>query len=260
MFNNVGDKVFLSNVPGYRQLGFLSAMLFVLGAGYLLAHLRRGHNWALCLAFLGLLLPSTLSLAFPEEVPSAVRAIGVLPMAILLPALGARVTALWLAERGSLSRRTHRVSLTSTAGPILLATALVAAFVAEAASVYPLYFERYAASQPDANESLSLQMARTIDDFYDDGEAYILTAAYWYDGNAVRAQLRRTPGTWDHELWSLEGGKPPLDDAPGRVLVIVHPEERDALELLRAHYAQHIVLQHRWNDDRVAFQAFYGER
>ncbi|MFO7697539.1 MAG: glycosyltransferase family 39 protein [Anaerolineae bacterium] len=260
MFNYQGDSIYISNVPRYRQLGFVTGVFFVLGAVYCV--LRRGSRfiWLVWLAFAGLMLPSTLALAFPDEVPSAVRSIGALLVVLLFPAVGVRVSGHWVREVWSTALP---LGTRWTGGRLLalgVGSAVVVALAAELVAVYPLYFERYVAAQPLQNQSISLEMARTIDDFADDGRAYILSAPYWYDGNAVRAQLVRTPRDWSNELLALDPGVAPLDDVTGRVLVIVHPDARAALALLESSFADYIVLEHRWADGSIAFKAFYGER
>jgi len=260
MFHYEGDSVYVSNVPRHRQLGYVTAILFAFGAVYSVLRRPAREFWLLWLSFAGTMLPSTLALAFPDEVPSAVRSIGALPFAMVISALGLRAAGAWLVRawlRGSGNPARHNSGRKLT---IVVASILGAGLAMEILSVYPLYFERYAMAQPLQNQSISLEMARTIDDFADDGEAYILSAAHWYDGNAVRAQFRRTPREWANELMILEPGKPPLDGEAGRVLVILHPDAEEALELLERSFGNQIVLEHRWRDGSLAFKAFYGER
>jgi 4-amino-4-deoxy-L-arabinose transferase-like glycosyltransferase len=260
MFNYQGDSIYLSNVPRFRQLGFVTALFIALGAAYSAMRRPGGYNWLLWMAFAGLMLPSTLALAFPDEVPSAVRSIGALPVAMLLPALGIRASGDWVRRGWEGAAAAGKSGIPRKVLAVMLGVAIAAGLIAEAASVYPLYFQRYVAAQPDRNRSISLAMASVIDDFADDGRAYILIAPYWYDGNAVRAQLKRAPRDWTSELVTLEPGTAPLDEVPGRVLVIVHPDEEEALRLLESSFASHIVLEHRWADGTLAFRAFYGER
>jgi 4-amino-4-deoxy-L-arabinose transferase-like glycosyltransferase len=260
MFNYQGDSIYLSNVPRLRQLGFVTAVFFVLGAVYSATRRPGGYNWLLWVAFAGLMFPSTLALAFPDEVPSAVRSIGALPVAMLLSAVGIRASGAWVHRAWQAAMTAPRGGAARRVLAAILGVAIATGLIAEAASVYPLYFQRYVAAQPNRNESISLAMANTIDDFADDGRAYILIAPYWYDGNAVRAQLRRAPKDSLSELVTLEPGIPPLDEVPGRVLVIVHPDEQGALVLLENDFTSHLVLDHRWDDGTLAFRAFYGER
>ena len=258
MFNYWGDSVYVSNIPGHRQLGFATAVFFVLGMGHCARRRPSHYTWLLWCSLVGLMLPSTLALAFPDEVPSAVRSIGALPAVMLFAAFGFRVAGGWVWQ--SWGTGGHQSKVGARILPAALGLAIALALLAETVAVYPLYFTRYVAAQPNQNQSISLEMARVIDDFAGNGQAYILVAPFWYDGNAVRAQFVRTPADWSNELQTLEPGAPPMDDAPGRVLVIVHPDDQQALELLNRSFGQHVTLEHRWRDGSVAFMAFYGER
>jgi 4-amino-4-deoxy-L-arabinose transferase-like glycosyltransferase len=258
MFHQVGDVVYLSNVPHYRQLGFATGVLFALGLGYAVANWRRSQLWIALPLLLGMLMPSIMALAFPQEVPSAVRAIGAVPVAVLLAALALRhLLAALRAWRGPAATGLGRKA--GRAGLALVGLALVGGLAIETYSVDSLYFERYVWHQPAHNQSISLKIAQAIDGFEGNGPVYLMIWPHWYDGNAVRAQLRRTPG-WDNERWELTPGEPPLDGALRRVLVIMHPEEGATLELLRAHYTHYVVLEDYWEDGSVALRMFVGER
>ena len=252
MFNVQGDTVFINNVPFYRELGFMSAACLVLGVGYALWHLRGAGGGLLAIGGV-MLLPTALSLAFPHEVPNAGRAIGALPPAILLAAVPAALV------QGSLFEAVRAASRVGWVAGALGAL-LVASFVAEGVSVYPLYFERYVWNLPDHNYSISLDMAQTLDAFGANGEAYIKVWPYWYDGNAIRAQLRRVDFPWEHELTVLDVAKPPFTGEPAKFLMIVHPQDVETLAKLREYFPHGIRLEHRKKDNEIAFYAFYGER
>lgn len=254
MFNVRGDAVFINNVPFYRQLGFASAVCFALGAAYALARGRSGPGLLLVLALGVMLLPSILSLAFPHEVPNAGRAIGALPPALLLAALPPaalqeRLTP-WLRRGLSPARR-----LAAGAGLLALAGALGA----EAAAIYPLYFRDYVRHLPEGNYSISLEMARAIDAFGDNGEAYILAWPHWYDGNAVRAQLRRAQLPPDHELTALHPDRPPLAGPAAKFMVILHPQDGERLAQLQRAFPAGLLLVQRDHSQEPAFYIFYGE-
>jgi len=274
MFNVRGDGVFAANVPFVRELGFGTAIFFILGLAYVLWRWREGYNLTVLAAFGVMLLPTILSLAFPHEVPNAIRAIGVLPAVMLLPAValtlvGRRLIAFYRGQvvrewdvglsvngerRLHLGWETRWMRLVALCGVLALGLAL------EARAVYPLYFERYVAHLPDKNYSITLEMARAIDDFADDGESYIKGVPYWYDGNAVRAQLRRADQSWHNEMEVLIPGEAPLGGGPGRFMVIVHPEDTEALQTLREAFPRGMEREHYNFEQQVAFITFYGER
>jgi hypothetical protein len=272
MFNYRGDGVFIANVPDMRELGFFSAALFVLGLAYVVWRWRRGHNASVLISLLVMLLPTIFSLAFPHEVPNAIRAIGALPAAVILPAValgmttrrfaalypydGTRETGITVTVDGvsKWAWRWHSARLWRYA----LGGLLAAALVAETWMLYPTYFDAYLAHLPNHNYSISLAMAQAIDDFSDDGESYIKVAPYWYDGNAVRTQLQREDQSWHNELIVLNADQPPLRGELGKFMVIVHPQDAEAQQLLQQAFPSGLALTHLDNDGRVAFITFYG--
>jgi hypothetical protein len=84
-----GDAVFRSNTPNQPHLDAISGLLMLVGVGFWLRPGRR--RWALVWVVLLFMLqmPSMLVLAFPDEVPSASRALGAAPIAYVLVASGA---------------------------------------------------------------------------------------------------------------------------------------------------------------------------
>ena len=255
MFNIEGDALFVSNVPFMRHLGFFPAALFVLGAGYALWRWRRGYNGVVLMTLPILLLPTTLSLAFPQEVPNGGRAVGAIVPALLLAAV-----ALSLVRRHTADMLSRVPQPWGRLAGSFAVGLLAAVLASEAFTLYPLYFDEYVNYLPDHNFSISLAMAQAIDHFGDNGDAYILTRAHWHDGNAVRAQLRRVDQTWDHEIWGLEPDQPPLSGPPGRFMIIVHPQDDAALHVLQEAFPRGIALHQRQPDGTPAFYLFYGER
>ncbi|MBN1287137.1 MAG: glycosyltransferase family 39 protein [Anaerolineae bacterium] len=90
MFNWKSDVQWISNVPNQPELDPFTGALFALGvAGAAVRMFRRRDpvEVMLVLAFLVMLLPSALSIAQPQENPSATRASGALPVVYLWAAL-----------------------------------------------------------------------------------------------------------------------------------------------------------------------------
>ena len=274
MFNYQGDAVLINNVPFYRELGYVSGVMFVLGLAYVLWHWRHGFNATVPVVLLTMLLPSTLSLAFPHEVPNAGRAFGAVAPAMILSAVAAaqvrRGLAGALAKRG-MTRMHLALTLDETRTfawhfswqPVLRAlgvASLVIILTLEARAVYPLYFRDYVAHLPDHNYSISLAMAQVIDGFADDGESYIKIYPYWHDGNAVRAQLRREDQSWHNEIGRLESGQLPMSGPPGKFAMLIHPQDREALQTLQNAFPRGIALTRYDNEGDVSLIIFYGER
>jgi 4-amino-4-deoxy-L-arabinose transferase-like glycosyltransferase len=273
MFNYRGDMLFISNVPFMRELGFFTAVFFVLGFAYALWRWRHGYMQTVLIVLIVMLLPTMLALAFPQEVPSAIRAIGALPAVALFPALSLTLVRRRLAALFP-ARPVREVHLAFDAGDakwelrwrwpfqVRHALLLVLVFIlaAETWAVYPIYFRDYVTHLPAKNYSISLELARAIDSFADDGVAYIKAIPYWYDGNAVRAQLRRTDQNWHKEMDTLPPDQPPLVGPHGKYMVIVNPQDQPSLQALRAAFPRWIETTHMDYDNKVAFITFYGER
>jgi len=107
MFVYRGDFIPRHNMPYRPVFGPLIAPFFVVGLALSLGQLRRGAAHAFTLAWLGIMLLPT---ALAEGAPHFLRAVGVLPVACVLPALGLEAgyrfldgKALRLAARGLLS-------------------------------------------------------------------------------------------------------------------------------------------------------------
>ncbi len=296
MFNYRGDGVFISNVPYLRQLGYGTAILFVLGLAQLLRSWRRGYNLTLLVVLGVMLLPTALSLAFPHEVPNAVRAIGALPAAMLVAAVGGG--ALWQGLAGHYAGRAPRILRLSASlveqgeadavradsvradsdcptdepaargvslrlrwsGRWLWLVVAAAAVLAEVQAVYPVYFQRYVQHLPDGNYAISLEVARAIDAFSGNGESYAKVWPYWYDGNAVRAQLRRENQSWANEITQLDAGTAPMAGPAAKFMVIVHPDDAAGLAELQAAFPRGVAVGHHDYEGRVTFITFYGER
>ncbi len=274
MFNYHGDGTFVANVPFMREMGFFTAVLFVLGLACVLWRWRRECNLTVPIALGVMLLPTILSLAFPHEVPNAIRAIGALPAAVLLPAIALALVRRRMAALHPV-RPPREMLMVITANGVpkwewrwrwswpwrgLMVALLIAVLGFETWATYPTYFRDYVSHLTASNYSISLALARAIDDFADDGESYIKMMPYWYDGNAVRAQLRRADQSWHNELDALRREGPPFVGPPGKFMVILHPQDTEALRMLQEAFPRGIALSSKDNKGEVAFFTFYGER
>jgi len=274
MFNYVGDTVFYSNVPFERQLGYVSGVLFILGLVYAIVRWRREENALIIAMLFFTLLPTVLSIAFPQEVPNATRASGTLaPVYVLVGGALAllRRGFFGLLPEGRHSRVVLGVRVSDTVdhhfardfkldARYLVLLVLVVLLASEARSVYPMYFDRYVEHLTARNYSITLDMARAIDDFTDDGESYVVVRPYWYDGNAVRAQLRVEEQNWRNEYGTLHRGTPPLNDLEGKAMFLLHPEDGHSMDVLRDVFPRGVALRHTNYDGDTAFITFYGER
>lgn len=274
MLNYRGDSVFVQNVPFLRELGFFTGVLFILGLAYILLHWRRGYNAILLAFFAVMLLPSALSIAFPQEVPDEVRSSGGIGMAILIAALPLpliRKRLVGLLPQIQFGPVTTRVAVSAREewrikGRLLLGTGWIVPAIAlllfwgEAQAAYKTYFVDYVAAQPFHNYSISRELARALDAFAGDGPAFVKIYPYWYDGNALRVQLQRQPPDWHGELDHFEASQPPFSDLEGQAMFLVNPQDTEALTFLQGFFPQGIAVEQRDPSGEVQFIAFYGQK
>lgn len=294
MFNVRGDGVARYNVAFEPHLGPMSAALMLAGLVYALARWRRGYYLALLLMLLATILPPALAIAFPNEVPNAGRGSGAIAPAFLLvalplPALRRRLAAAVQARRSlrltlraeappldsgpvatgqasppiGAAVQSWQLSLNPTAliGP-LLALGYVLLILAETQATTYDYFVRYPDQMNLHNYDMSGSIARTIDELWPNGPVYTVITPYWYDGNAVRAQLQVAPSTWQNEIWPDDFGpdKPPLANLHGKAAFIVHPSDQRSIQILQQFFPKGVLVAHPDNSGGIAFYTFIGER
>ncbi len=97
MFNLAGDPAPWRNLPGRPVFDPVTGVLFVIGLVMVVRALVSGSDWAALtlIWFLVLLLPTVLT----DAAPNFSRAIGIIPVVFLLPALALEALSDWLARR-----------------------------------------------------------------------------------------------------------------------------------------------------------------
>ncbi len=180
MFNYRGDMVWVNTLRGRPVLDLFSAGLLVLGAGFVLLRAIVRRDWrsaALLLVVPVLFLPSTLSLAYPDENPSVVRMGGAIPVIAVLMAY-----PLWL-----LLRRVGVAGL-GRAGSWAAGGTLAVVLAGATWINHEMYFVDYPAQYVLGAQNAS-EIGAVIHDFantfgsYD--TAYVRPYPYWVDTRAV---------------------------------------------------------------------------
>ena len=212
MFTVRGDSIPRHNVPGRPVFDPALAAFFLLGL-IVAAQRFRDPNCGLVLIWLGvMLLPTILA----EDAPHFLRAVGVLPVAFVFPALGLETT--WALFR----RRASARSATLFVGGGL---ALGLAFT------YRDYVTRHAPSEAVYYhfETGAVELAEQINDFLalDRERSVALDRRLWEHWATVRFLVPPSP-----HLMIIEEETEPLS---GEVMLILSPyyeERRAALDLL----------------------------
>jgi hypothetical protein len=274
MFNYEGDGNSRFGVPWQRQLGFMSGLLFVLAVAAALARFRHGGNAMLLLAVAGLLVPMIVSMLAKEK-PNCFRSSGIIGPALVLVAMTLRglkeeaSRGLTVIRAPSFNlgmhdgndamhfTRTLKPKLALAFLPLLLVALILGAEVRE---TYHAYFDDFLQYAPDVmNYSVALELANKIIDFRD-GPAYIKVWPYWYDGRAVSEHVGAAGRTWAGELQEIRTDQAPLAGLHGRVLVLLHPQDKASLEALKAAFPRWTTTLDHDPKGEVAFVTFYGEK
>ncbi|MEA3345467.1 MAG: glycosyltransferase family 39 protein [Chloroflexota bacterium] len=228
-FNWRGDVGWVHLVQRLPFLDPLSGALFVLGVGATALRLLRYRDWRSGCLLAGLpilLLPSSLSLAFPVENPSANRSSAAIPLVFtfvgLAPGLLLRATRGIRSRAAQLTAALCLILLLGTAGYLN----------------YQSYFVRYAA-QFNTYAWNASELAQVIRGFAAAcgslDQAYIAPWPYFADGRAVALEL----GNWEwYNLLDDLTGLSEQAAQPGNKLYLVHFSDRRSLDRLRETYPQ----------------------
>jgi len=198
-------------------LDAVTASLWVVGVILLVARIaRRSVRWTIvALAFFVLTLPSTLSLAFPDENPSINRSGTVIPVVFLVAALP--VVELLVRPR-------RRIAA------FLAGSGLAVLFLFSVILNYRDYFVGFRLSYEQSVEH-SMAMAHVLDDYRRQGvplrQMYLLYSDYWVDGRNIAFELgdpswapaqvveagKLPPDTGASPRLPVRAGQPDLGDA-----------------------------------------------
>jgi hypothetical protein len=227
-FWNNGD-VWVHSIPGRPALAVIDAALFFCGAALVLARYVKRLQWRelfLLVSIPILLLPSILSLAFPNENPSLNRTAGAYVPVFVIVALG--LDALVGAARRKIGGRTG-----GTAASVLAGALILASLSANSDLFFNQYYTEYKASAWNTSEMGDVmrgfsKVVGTPD------TTWVVGYPYWVDTRLVGI----TAGFVDR---NPEMSTPLLDQTtadPRAKLFILNPADVPSLDSLRALYPQ----------------------
>jgi hypothetical protein len=250
MFHWQGDDVWVNTLAYAPILDPLLGGLLILGLVVVLwrtLRLRDPVAPLLLIAGVILLLPSALSLAFPVENPSVVRAGGAIPVVMVIAALpvglGLQHGLSALQEKSGAEHRSPEVTAEITLHNwrhLLLATSALALAAAVIVVNYQRYFSEYW-EQYELNALNTSEIADAIRGFVESGgdasNAWIIAWPYWIDTRGVGIELGDPP--WNNVILEAEeldeqaGAAEDAVDALPRFYVL-HPQDTGSLEQLHS--------------------------
>ncbi len=226
MFNLDDGEIWVNSIPHRPALDIVTGALFILGAVFVLIRYLRRRDWRdlfLLVSVPLLMMPSVLSLAFPDENPALNRAGAAAIPAILLAAL-----ALDGLVKAFGSGRRRTVVAWGLAGLLLAASAY---------QNYNLVFNVFD-TQFKAGAWNTSEMGMVISDFraqYGETDTlWIVPFPYWVD--------TRLPGVWagipDRDFALFKENLPSSLEAPYPKLFIYWPQDAETEAILRDLYPQ----------------------
>jgi len=227
MLNYDNGGIWVHSVAGRPALGVVSGAFFIIGVALLLTRYFRAGHWRdlyLLLAIPLLQLPSTLSIAFPEENPALNRAGGAAVVVFLVAAL---------AVDGLIASLRSRAARGWKAIPMWSLVALLAAF--SLYQNYDLVFNQYAEIFRLGAWNSS-EMGQVIQEFEQEHEqtdtVWIVPYQHWVDTRlpGVWAGIpNRNFGMWHDDLYKTL-------DVDGPKLFMYKVGDEDTLDELRSLY------------------------
>ncbi len=221
MFNWTGDDAWPNSIPGDPALDYISGGLFLLGIAFSLYRLVRFRERAYAFLLIGLaimLLPTALSLAFPNENPSNARAGGAVPFVFAVTAL----PLAWIVQGlGHQWIRARAIVLS------LLTLGLIAGVN------YVRYFRDFRESylQSSWNSSEVAESIKSFAESVGDYEhAWIMLYPHWIDTRNVAINMGQIG--WDHTLPNTDAAEAQVPDGANR-LFIVNPNDSVNLSRLQ---------------------------
>jgi 4-amino-4-deoxy-L-arabinose transferase-like glycosyltransferase len=229
MFFYDNGGIWVHSIVGRPALDVVTAVLFFTGVVGLIVRYAHRKHWVdlfLLVSVPLLMLPSILSLAFPEENPSLNRSSAAIVPVFIIAALGLEGLLSGLARRVS----THR----GQAAVILVGVCLVA--VAASAN-YSLIFDKYNHQFMGGAWNTS-QIGKTIRAFSDTigspDTAYVVPYPHWVDTRLVG--INAGYPMKDYALW--RENIPETLAEPRPKLFVVKPEDIETQDLLDQLYPQ----------------------
>ncbi|MDK2982227.1 MAG: hypothetical protein PWQ55_2574 [Chloroflexota bacterium] len=229
MFFYDNGQIWVHSIPHRPALDMVTAGFFFVGLIYQVKKYLARRQWedlALLVAIPVLMLPSILSLAFPDENPSLNRSGGAIVPVFLIAAIGVYQCAKGLFNKAEpwLSRA-------------VLAVFLLLSLACGAYQNYDLVFNQYA-EEFMAGAWNTSEIGAVIRDFIAQGNppenAHVVPYPYWVDTRLVGINAGQPD--MDYALWAED-----FDGTlgtPGNQLFILKPEDSASLQALKKLYPQ----------------------
>jgi hypothetical protein len=232
MYQWDNGQIWVHSVPGRPALGVISAAMLSLGVILLVIRYIKERHWmdlSLLLLIPLLMLPSILSLAFPDENPSLNRSGGaIIPVFIII---AITVENLVVNLRSFIPGRTGKWIST---GIVLVLAGF--SMQTNARLVFVDYYQQFRSRAWNTSEigAVIKQFADTIGD---DDHAWVVPYPHWVDTRLVG--IHAIGQVRDFALWQTEIRGTEMASAPK--LYIYKPDDEETYQILRDLYPDGII-------------------
>ncbi|MDD5367665.1 MAG: glycosyltransferase family 39 protein [Anaerolineaceae bacterium] len=221
-----GD-VWVHSVPNRPALDTVTAALFFLGIVLVAVRYLQRRNWSdlfLVVSIPLLMLPSILSLAFPNENPSLNRTAGAFVPVFIVVALGLEAVFIGLKEK-----------LGGRGGAVTAFAVLALLVVFSMQDNYQLVFDQYYRQFRSASWNTS-EMGQVLQGFArsvgSPDREWVVAYPYWVDTRLVG--INAGYPAWDTAI--SRDNIPATRLSPGVKLFLVNPQDQDGLQVLQSTY------------------------
>ncbi len=234
MFQWDNGQIWVHSIPGRPALGVISAAMLSLGVILLLVRYIKERNWmdlTLLLLIPVLMLPSILSIAFPDENPSLNRSGGAIIPVFIIIAIA--VENLRINIKSNISGRAGKWI---SAGIVLVLAGL--SMQTNARLVFVDYYQQFKSKAWNTSEIGGVidQFADTIGD---EDHAWVVPYPHWVDTRLVG--IHAIGQVRDFALWQSD--IPSTENASAPKLYIYKPEDEETYLILRDLYPDGIIEQ-----------------
>lgn len=227
MFFYNNGVIWVHSIPNRPALDVVTAAFYFFGTIFLIFRLIRLRKWedaALLISIPVLMMPSILSLAFPEENPSLNRTGGAYPIVFIISAIGFHAVIQNVLE--NISSKTYKTAVISFSLVLIGISAY---------QNYDLVFNQYA-HQYAMNAWNTSEIGNVISGYWDKGyspeNTIVVPYPHWVDTRLVGICAGK-PRT-DFALWTEDFDE--LELKQGSKLIILKPEDNESINTLRDMY------------------------
>ncbi len=235
LFNYSGGEIWLVGLNGRPAFDWFTASLFLLGLVLAVLRYIRNRSWLdlfLLIAIPLMMLPSTLSLAFPEENPAMNRASGAWIPAFLLCALAVDTLVHTLRERIGGNAGLRIAQTAAAVGLLLIALMNSQLFFGD-------YNRFYDASSWNTSE-LGTVIADYAGSFGSLDSAWVVANAHWVDTRLVGINAGNP--TRDYAIWPDQLAT--TLEMPAPKFFVLRPGDELGLTTLQDLYPNGLLSQH----------------